>query len=405
MILAAWMWGLIMVNKPEVDYEKVLHDSGMPTTEAEIQAEFNQVVADEGLITNTSKMSPFWRLITTIVTKPVLWLKDALVNVVMRNMYLATASGVWLDMFAWGVNLKRKEATKAHGVIRFYKAVGAPAVTVPKGTIIQTERIAGVIYSVSTTEAVEIAAGTQSQLIPVIAEDAGGAYNLAPGYFRILPVAITGIERAQSENDWLTTPGGDAEHDNDLRDRCRNQFNLVGNYHTDAVYAGMIASIVGLSIDRIFFLHDAPRGAGTANAYLLLDSGVVSQPFVDKVNNYVMTQGHHGHGDDMQCMPMPETYHNLTLTLFVENLGNFTKEQLDKLKKEAGDLVRCAFRENSFYDVKQTWPYSRFSFSNLGRELHKTFSDIQSLTFSLADITSELSVPRLKSLVVEVKNA
>ncbi len=393
-----------MVTKPDVDYEKVLHDSGMPTTEAEIQAEFNQAVIDEGLITNTSRMSPFWRLITTIVTKPVIWLKEALVNVVMRNMYLATADGLWLDMFAWGVNLKRKEATKAYGVIRFYKAAGAPAVTVPKGTIIQTERLAGVIYSVSTTETVEIAAETPSQLIPVIANDAGGAYNLAPGYFRILPVAITGIERAQSENDWLTTPGGDAEPDNDLRDRCRNQFNLVGNYHTDAVYAGMIASIVGLSIDRVFFLHDAPRGPGTANAYLLLDSGVISQPFVAKVNDYIMDQGHHGHGDDMQCMPMPETHHNLTLTLFVDNMANFSPDQLTKLKNDTRDLVRCAFRENSFYQVKQTWPYSRFSFSNLGRELHKTFSDIQSLTFSLNDITSELNVPRLKSLNIEVKN-
>ncbi len=198
--------------------------------------------------------------------------------------------------------------------------------------------------------------------------------------------------------------GADAESDDDLRDRCRNQFNLVGNYHTDAVYRGMIASLVGLSIDRIFFLHDAPRGAGTANAYLLLDSGVASQPFIDQVNDYVMKHGHHGHGDDMQCFAMPETQHALVLTVFVDNLGNFSAEQLGSLKNEVNDLVRCAFRENSLYQVKQTWPYSRFSFSNLGRELHRQFSDIQSLHFSLGDITSELNVPRLTSLVVEVKN-
>lgn len=54
-------------------------------------------------------------------------------------------------------------------------------------------------------------------------------------------------------------------------------------------------------------------------------------------------QGHHGHGDDMQCMPLPETHHNLVLTLFVDNIANFTGEQLEKLKKETGDMVRCAF--------------------------------------------------------------
>ncbi|SUC26488.1 Uncharacterized homolog of phage Mu protein gp47 [Providencia rustigianii] len=224
------------------------------------------------------------------------------------------------------------------------------------------------------------------------------------GIFRILPSAITGIARVQNEDNWLLVPGADAESDDDLRDRCRNQYNLVGNYHTDAVYRGMIANVVGLSIDRIFFLHDAPRGAGTANAYLLLDSGITSQSFIDKVNDYVNTQGHHGHGDDLQCFPMPETQHALTMTLYVHRVENFTHEELQKLKQDAGDLVRCAFRENTNYDVKKTWPYSRFSFSNLGRELHKQFSVIDSIEFSLSDIISELSVPRLQTLTVEVRN-
>ncbi len=83
-------------------------------------------------------------------------------------------------------------------------------------------------------------------------------HNLAPGYFRIFARGCGRIEQVQSENDWLTTPGADAESDDDLRDRCRNQFNLVGNYHTDAVYRGMIASLVGLSIDRIFFCMMRP---------------------------------------------------------------------------------------------------------------------------------------------------
>ncbi|QTL40270.1 baseplate J/gp47 family protein [Xenorhabdus budapestensis] len=393
-----------MDTKPTMDYEKVLRDSGMPTTEADISKAFAQVVDEAGLITNTSRMSPFWRLINTIVTRPVLWLKDALINVTLKNMYLATASGSWLDMFAWGVNLKRKPASAAQGVIRFYKADGASAVTVPAGTVIQTERINGEIYRVSTTESVAIAEGVSSALLPVTAEIAGGAFNLAPGYFRILPVAVSGIARVQNEEGWLLIPGADAESDDDLRDRCRNQYNLVGNYHTDAVYRGMIAAVAGLSIDRIFFLHDAPRGAGTANAYLLLDSGVTSQPFIEAVNDYITHQGHHGHGDDMQCLPMPETQHDLAVTLFVVSLANYSNEQIATLKRDVENLIRCAFRENSQYAVKKTWPYSRFSFSNLGREIHREFSEIESLTFSLRDILSELNVPRLKTLSVEVKN-
>ncbi|SUC26489.1 Uncharacterized homolog of phage Mu protein gp47 [Providencia rustigianii] len=168
-------------NMPKIDYEQVLRESGMPISEDEISQRFAEIVHDEGLITNTSNMSPFWRLINTIVTRPVRWLTDALINVTLKNMYLATASGKWLDVFAWGVNLTRKPATKAKGAIRFYRSAGAGVVTVPAGTLIQTERINGVIYCVKTVETIAIDA--DSTLVSVIADSAGGAYNLAPGYF------------------------------------------------------------------------------------------------------------------------------------------------------------------------------------------------------------------------------
>lgn len=394
-----------MNNKPEIDYEQVLKDSGMPTTEADIRQKFDELVEEEGLITNTSDMSPFWRLIKTIVTRPVLWLNEVLINTVLANMYLATASGTFLEVFGWGVNARRKPATAAQGMIRFYKTDIQQDVVIPAGTHIQTERINGKIYGVVVSVETMIAAGAASGLVPVKAAEVGGAFNLAPGYYRILPQAVPGIERAQSEGDWLTVPGADKESDDDFRDRCRNQFNLVGNYHTDAVYRSMIAGVVGLSIDRIYFLHDAPRGPGTANAYLLLDSGEISQPFIDAVNDHITNQGHHGHGDDMQCMPLPESQHDLRVTLYISNKQNLTADELAGLESGCENLIRCAFRQNSTYKVLKTWPYSRFSFSNLGRELHKTFPLIESLSFSLTDIVSELSVPRLNSLTVVIENA
>ncbi|EMM0698204.1 baseplate J/gp47 family protein [Enterobacter hormaechei] len=393
-----------MTEKPQVDFEEVVKASGMPTTEDEVRTRFDAVVADEGLITNTSRMSPFWRLITAIVTAPVMWLKDALVAVVMPGMFVATATGQMLRLLAWAVNVTPKPASAAEGVIRFFKDDVKQAVTVKAGTVIQTERINGKVYAVSTVADVTIPSGTASALLAVKATGTGGAYNLAPGYYRILPVAVDGISHVASEENWLTVPGADEESDDELRERCRNQFNLVGNYHTDAVYRSMIAGVAGLSIDRIFFEHDAPRGPGTANAYLLLDSGVASDPFIEAVNDYINTQGHHGHGDDMQCFAMPETRHELVATVWVKNLSNLEQEQQDNLRKGIENLIRCAFRENTDYDVKKTWPYARFSFSQLGREIHKTFPDTDSLEFSLKDITSELSVPRLNSLKVDLQN-
>ena len=297
-----------------------------------------------------------------------------------------------------------KPASAAQGVIRFFKEDARAVVTVKAGTVIQTERINGRVYELATPGDMVIPSGTASALLPVKATGTGGAYNLAPGYYRILPVAVDGISHVASEENWLTVPGADEESDDELRERCRNQFNLVGNYHTDAVYRSMIAGVAGLSIDRIFFEHEAPRGPGTANAYLLLDSGVASAPFVNAVNDYINTQGHHGHGDDMQCYAMPETRHDLAVTVYVRNLANLTDDERNSLKAGIENMIRCAFRENADFDVRKTWPYSRFSFSQLGREIHKTFALADSLSFSLGDITSELNVPRLKSLVVSLEN-
>jgi len=393
-----------MTEKPTVDFEQVLRDSGMPTTEAEIDTAFKAIVKDENYVTNTSRMSPFWRLIQKIVSTPVLWLKDVLVQVVLTNMFVATATGPMLRLLAWAVNIEAKPASAAVGIIRFYKTTSANAVTINAGTLIQTERINGVVYGLSVNRDITLPAGVESGLVDVTATGNGTGYNLAPGYYRILPIAVTGIASVVNEDDWLTTPGADEETDDELRDRTRNQFNLVGNYHTDAIYRSMIASVVGLSVDRIFFLHDAPRGPGTANAYLLLDSGETSQPFIDAVNDYINSQGHHGHGDDLQCFAMPDTTHTLAVTVYVLSKENMTSEELAELQSGVTNLIRCAFRENANYEVKKTWPYARFSFSNLGRELHKTFPVIDSLSFSLADIISELSVPRLAGLTVEIRN-
>ncbi|EBM0564077.1 baseplate J/gp47 family protein [Salmonella enterica] len=388
-----------------IDFKKILRESGMPVDDQTVRDTLQQAADDEKLITNTSRMSPFWRIIQLMVVTPYLWIVDTLINNVLRNLFLMTASGPFVDLFAAALRLTRKDATRATGNITFIKASPDTSVTVPAGTVIQTERINGVIYAVKTTQQVVIPAGTAQAPVSATATDSGTAFNLAPGYYQILPEAVDGIAAVRNDDNWLTTPGSDQESDDELKDRCRNQFNLAGSYHTDAVYRSLIAAQAGLSIDRIFFQHDAPRGPGTANAFLLLDTGVISQPYLDRVNQYITDQGHHGHGDDIRCFALPETRHDLAVTVYVKNLANISADDAAALQSGVENLIRCAFRENSNYDVTRTWPYSRFSFSQLGRELHDAFTLVDSVTFSLTDILSELNIPRLNTLSVEVKDA
>ncbi|WP_416951711.1 baseplate J/gp47 family protein, partial [Oleidesulfovibrio sp.] len=163
--------------------------------------------------------------------------------------------------------------------------------------------------------------------------------------------------------DWLHVPGADEETDEELRLRCRNQFSAVGQYHHDAAYTADIASFAGIRTDYIVFQHEAPRGPGSANAFIMIDSGPAPQEFVDTINAHVRDAGNHGHGDDMLCFPMPALPVHLTAT--VHPVPNLQDDKKTALLQAVDGRIRAAFRENSDYSMTRTWPHSRFSLSVL----------------------------------------
>ena len=385
------------------DFKQMLAETGLPVEETQIRQKFEELTAQENIITNTSKMSPFWRLITAIAVKPVKWLTDHLIGEILPNLFVKTAKEKWLQLHAWAIGLDFKQATKAEGVIQFTKESDITELTIKAGTVVQTERINDVIFRLVVTVDTAIPKGVLTALVPVVAENAGADYNLAAGYYRILPESIAGIRNVENKDDWLTTPGSDRETNEELRERYRTQFSSVGQHHIDSVYKGMIAQVAGLSVDRIYFKHDAPRGPGTANAYLLLDTGVISQPFIDKVNHYVQTKGNHGHGDDLICFAMPETQHVITCGVYFRPSQAIGETRKAEIVQAVENMIRCAFRENNNYTVTKTYPFSRFSWSKLGEEIHDRFNEIDSIVWGQTDIQSDLSIPRISRLTVSVQ--
>ena len=387
----------------EVDFKQALVDAGIPTTEAGLRKAWESEVAAQGSkLSNTSAYSPFWRLITALVTKPVMWLISFISDTVLPNFFVKTASNAWLDTLAWAVNVERKGATKAKGVILFTRIAAGGTLELPAGIVVQSSAINGHIYQMVTTTAATFADGLLQLEIPVEAQEEGSGYNLAPGYFAILPVPLAGIAQVVNADGWLISPGADAEPDDQLRLRVRNQFSAVNQWHTDAVYRAMISAFPGVRPDGVYFLHGAPRGPGSANAYVLFEADVPADTYLEQINAHIRDQGNHGHGDDLVVMEMPETQHVLHLTLWPRALiGN---EQRESLRADVALFIRAAFRESTVTDYQPTltYPQSRFSFSRLGEELHQQFPSIESLHFDNADIVSELSIPRIKSLEVAI---
>lgn len=385
----------------DVDFKQALTDAGIPTTEVGLrQAWEAEVTAQGSKLSNTSAYSPFWRVVTALITKPVLWILEFFVATVLPNFFVKTAVDAWLDMLAWAVNVERKGATKAQGVLMFTRTAAGGALEVPVGTVVQSAAINGHVYQLVTTAPGLFSDGLMQLEIPVEAVDTGSGFNLAPGYYAILPEPVPGIAQVVNNDGWLTTPGADPEDNDELRLRTRNQFSAVNQWHTDAVYRAMISAFPGVRPDGVYFEHGAPRGPGSANAYVLFEADVPAATYLEQINAHIRDQGNHGHGDDLLVMVMPETQHALRVEIWPRS--TLTAEQRQALKDGAAQFTRAAFREStaSDYQPTLTFPQARFSFSRLGEELHQQFAGIESLHFANADIVSELNIPRIQSLQV-----
>ena len=384
-----------------VDFKQALADAGIPTTEAALKAAWEaEVVAQGSKLANTSAYSPFWRVITALVTKPVLWILTFVTGTVLPNFFLKTATSTWLDMLAWAVNVERKAPTKAIGSLLFSRATTVGSFEIPIGTRVQSASINGNVYELVTTAVGSFIEGVSQVSIPVIAIDAGSGFNLAPGYYAVLPVPVPGVVQVVNLDGWLATPGSDAELDDDLRLRARNQFSAVNQWHTDAVYRALIAAFPGVSANGVYFEHGAPRGPGSANAYVLFEADAPADTYLQQINARIMDEGNHGHGDSMLVLVMPETQHDVSLQVWP--VANLTEAQRATLKADIALFIRAAFREStgSDYAPTLTWPQSRFSFSRLVEELHEQFPRIESMRFGNDDIISQLAIPRLQTLEV-----
>lgn len=387
-------------------FENMLNEAGIPITEAGIQAQWDRIAENADiLISNDSDYSPFWRLISAIVTTPAKWLVNLLIQYVLPNAFLKYATGAWLDLFAWGRDLERKDATAVIGNILFTRDSSDGDLVIEAGILITTPAINGTVYRLVVSEDTTIPDGTLAASVPVVGENTGADYNLGAGYYSVLPEAISGIESVVNESNWITTEGADEESDDALRLRCRNQFSAVGQYHHDAAYRADIATFAGIRTDYIKFEHDAPRGPGTANAYIMIDSGAPAQTFVDDINDYISTQGHHGHGDDMLCMVMPTTAYALEATVYYDT--NLAAESVTALETEVENIIRYVFRENQAYDgqnITRTFSLEQFSFSKLDQELHNLLEDLMSIHFSLSDIIPvTIDLPVLSSLTINME--
>jgi len=391
-----------MLNDTQQFFYDRAKEAGIPLTQNEIETEFQKSADTETLtFNNNSAFSPFWRFLRSVAVYPFQQLIAFVITSVMPNLFLKTAEKQYLNLIGWSRDVERKGKTALVGVITFYRINTGTSLPVAAGTVIKTPAIGGKVYRVVTTEEGAFGTDDVSIVIPVKAEKEGAEYNLAAGYFTSLETPITGITGVTNAEGWIITPGADDEGDEDYRQRIRARFSASSDWHVTAVYKSIIAEQIGIEFSRIHIGYsDAPRGPGSADAYVLFDDGVATGPYLDTVNDYIGGQGFHGLGDDLQVQAFPETQHDLSVILHAR-VGSSSAD-MDAAQAVAEQIIRCAFRQNSAYDVEKTWHYRRFSMANLAAEIMALVPALSSVEFSAGDIVSAATIPRLQSLTLTI---
>ena len=212
--------------------------------------------------------------------------------IVLQRGFLDTADAAWLDRHSIMVGTERGGATKAVGAVRFS---GANGTVIGAGTRVGTPTIGTVPAVTFTTDAnVTIAGGIAD--VPITAEVAGIAGNVAIGSISVLLSAVVGV--TSITNLAATSGGADAEANATFRARMiglraappssSNKAALI-KWAQDAgnTPLGLAAGGVG----GVSVLMGSDAGSGGANHALVAIVNASKQPasqaLIDVVQNYI----------------------------------------------------------------------------------------------------------------------
>lgn len=197
----------------------------------------------------------------------------AFIGDVLKQAYLATATGYWLDLKAREYGVTRKVAVKTAGQVVFKRNQPRNEnFPIPAGSIVATGVDQGGTERkyFTTTQAV-LPAGALQIALPVIAEHEGKAYNVGPGAIRRMKTFIKGIDAVENPTGWITREGADEESDESLRRRTFLAWEELARGGTKAAYMSWALSVTG--VKNVWVNDSLPRGQGTVDVYILGESG------------------------------------------------------------------------------------------------------------------------------------
>ncbi|ENN96916.1 baseplate J/gp47 family protein, partial [Pseudoalteromonas agarivorans] len=281
-----------------MNFKTMMQNAGLPMDEQSAAEQWQTQLKEQNIqVANNSPFSPFWRTVEALITKPLVQLLNWVAQQLMPNLFIMTASrDALIEKHGPARNVFIQVGVAAQGILTFTRQNTTGESSITAGAQIATDVLGEQVYKLTLMQDVNFAAGQSTAYALAQAQQEGAAYNLPANAYRYFSEPQEGVTVTNSE-DWLIKPGADDESTEHYRLRIRNVFGTAARWHINAVYKQIIASF-GVPIDNIYIQTGAPRGPGTANAYIYLDIGAVPTALLGAINQHIRTAGHHGLGDD-----------------------------------------------------------------------------------------------------------
>ncbi len=209
-----------------------------------------------------------------------------LLRLVLNNMFISHASGVWLDLKMADYSKKRKSAQKARGLVTVRRMdMEGEAVKIPKGQVFKTSLdINGDELRFFALEAAVLQKGTPAVDVLVEAEAEGSRYNVPRGQ---ISSSLTYIGEVEISNgaDWIVREGSDTEDDESARTRTLRSWSELAQRAVEDTFVNTAESVPGVLFAQADCQH--PRGQGTVDVIVTSTAGEATEGLLNLVREAV----------------------------------------------------------------------------------------------------------------------
>ena len=209
-----------------------------------------------------------------------------LLRLVLNNMFVSHATGIWLDLKMADYSKKRKRAQKARGLVTVTRLdMEGEAIKIAKGQVFKTALdINGEELRFFSLEPTVLQKGARTVDVLVEAEIEGARYNVPQGQITTSLTYIGEVEISNGE-DWITREGSDTEDDDGLKTRTLRSWSELAARPIEDTFINAAESVPGVLFAQADCQH--PRGQGTVDVIVTGTAGEATEGLLDAVQEAV----------------------------------------------------------------------------------------------------------------------